>query len=82
MGGAGPYAVVGARMVAGLEHSQSVGWIVDAGSDFPTVVRHIIQSWNTHCVMREDEARLTTRAWNGYGPNEKRGGFMFSRFKH
>jgi hypothetical protein len=73
IGGAGSYAVVGARMIAGHEHSQSVGWIVDAGSDFPLEIRNIICSWNTHCVMRECTDRLTTRAWNGYGPNEKRG---------
>ncbi|PGH11113.1 hypothetical protein AJ79_05058 [Helicocarpus griseus UAMH5409] len=72
IGGAGSYAVVGARMVAGREHSQSVSWIVDTGSDFPAEIRRIISSWDTACVLRESTERLTTRAWNGYGPNEKR----------
>ncbi|EEQ88777.2 hypothetical protein RJZ56_004337 [Blastomyces dermatitidis] len=72
IGGAGAYAVVGARMVAGKEHSQSVNWIVDAGSDFPVEMRQIISSWDTSCILRESSERLTTRAWNRYGPNEKR----------
>ncbi|PGH10030.1 hypothetical protein GX51_00297 [Blastomyces parvus] len=72
IGGAGPYAAVGARMVAGKEHSQAVSWIIDAGVDFPEEIRRIISSWDTSCVLRESSERLTTRAWNGYGPNEKR----------
>ncbi|OJD15860.1 hypothetical protein AJ78_03913 [Emergomyces pasteurianus Ep9510] len=72
IGGAGPYAAVGARMVAGREHARSVSWIVDTGSDFPDEIRHIISSWDTSCVLRESSERLTTRGWNGYGPNEKR----------
>lgn len=73
IGGAGSYAVVGARLVAGKKLSSSVSWIVDVGSDFPTEVLGVIKSWNTNCLIREDSGRLTTRAWNGYGPNEKRG---------
>jgi hypothetical protein len=73
IGGAASYAVVGARLVAGKEYSSSVSWIVDVGSDFPTETLGVIKSWNTNCVIREDPGRLTTRAWNGYGPNEKRG---------
>ncbi|GAB1193494.1 hypothetical protein APSETT444_002715 [Aspergillus pseudonomiae] len=72
LGGAASFAVVGARLVAGKEHSHSVSWIVDVGSDFPSDVLDVINTWGTACVMREDNSRLTTRAWNGYGPNEKR----------
>ncbi|OJJ35220.1 hypothetical protein ASPWEDRAFT_40400 [Aspergillus wentii DTO 134E9] len=72
IGGAGSFAVVGARLVAGKNHSQSVSWIVDVGSDFPQEVLDTIKSWDTNCIIREDMGRLTTRAWNGYGPNEKR----------
>ncbi|KAI1921277.1 hypothetical protein LOZ12_001206 [Ophidiomyces ophidiicola] len=72
IGGAGSYAAVGARMVAGQEHSNTVGWIVDCGSDFPGTIKETILSWNTHCIFREDHSRLTTRGWNGYGPDEKR----------
>ncbi|KAJ5166973.1 uncharacterized protein N7482_005754 [Penicillium canariense] len=74
LGGAASFAVVGARLVAGSAHAQSVSWIVDVGSDFPPETLAAIQSWGTDCVIREDHSRLTTRAWNGYHPNEKRGG--------
>jgi hypothetical protein len=73
LGGAASFAVVGARLVAGREHSQSVSWIVDVGSDFPSDVLEVINLWDTACVIRKDPGRLTTRAWNGYGVNEKRG---------
>lgn len=73
LGGAASFAVVGARLVTGKKHSQAVSWIVDVGSDFPSEVRQVLESWDTSCVFREDNSRLTTRAWNGYGPNEKRG---------
>ncbi|KAA8651838.1 ribokinase family protein [Aspergillus tanneri] len=72
IGGAASFAVVGARLVAGKDHSRSVSWIVDVGSDFPREILDVIRAWDTDCVIREDQRRLTTRAWNGYGPNEKR----------
>ncbi|KAL4970250.1 ribokinase family protein [Aspergillus stella-maris] len=72
LGGAASFAVIGARLAAGQEYSRSVSWIVDVGSDFPPEVLEEIKAWNTDCVIRNDPGRLTTRAWNGYGPNEKR----------
>ncbi|KAL3494494.1 Ribokinase-like protein [Aspergillus germanicus] len=72
LGGAASFAVIGARMVAGKEYSRSVSWIVDVGSDFPPEVLNKLKAWDTDCNFREDLGRLTTRAWNGYGPNEKR----------
>lgn len=73
LGGAASFAVVGARLVTGKKDAQAVSWIVDVGSDFPQEVLDLLKSWDTDCVFREDQNRLTTRAWNGYGPNEKRG---------
>ncbi|RDW76715.1 uncharacterized protein DSM5745_06707 [Aspergillus mulundensis] len=73
LGGAASFAVIGARLAAGKEYSRSVSWIVDVGSDFPPEVLDAIKAWDTDCVIRKDSSRLTTRAWNGYGPNEKRG---------
>ena len=73
LGGAASFAVVGARLVAGSAHARAVSWIVDVGSDFPSETLAAIQSWGTDCVIREEHGRLTTRAWNGYHPNEKRG---------
>ncbi|KAJ5491019.1 hypothetical protein N7539_002586 [Penicillium diatomitis] len=72
VGGAASFAVVGARMVAGPAHAQSVSWIVDVGADFPPETLACIESWSTDCLIREDRSRLTTRAWNGYHPDEKR----------
>ncbi|OKO93317.1 Protein MAK32 [Penicillium subrubescens] len=72
LGGAASFAVIGARLVAGSAHARSVSWIVDVGSDFPPETLAVIQSWGTDCVIRKDHGRLTTRAWNGYHPDEKR----------
>jgi hypothetical protein len=60
-------------MVAGKQHGKAVSWILDIGSDFPKDILDVVQSWGTGCAIREDQGRLTTRAWNGYGANEKRG---------
>jgi len=74
IGGAGSYAAIGARLVAGDRYAGFVSWIVDAGSDFPRQFRSLIDSWETDCIFREDRARFTTRAWNSYsGGNEHRG---------
>lgn len=64
-------------MVAGGDHGKAVSWIVDAGSDFPPDMMNTILSWNTGALIREDKGRLTTRAWNGYGENEKRGKIVY-----
>ncbi|KAL2824923.1 Ribokinase-like protein [Aspergillus cavernicola] len=72
LGGAASFAVIGARLVAGIEYARSVSWIVDVGSDFPSEVLDVIKKWDTDCLFREDPGRLTTRAWNGYGTNEQR----------
>lgn len=50
-----------------------MGWIVDKGSDFPSELSKIIDSWDTGVVVRQDYTRLTTRGWNGYvGSGDKR----------
>ncbi|KAL2397945.1 Protein MAK32 [Exophiala dermatitidis] len=72
IGGAGTYAALGARLAAGAEQAKYVSWIVDMGSDFPAEFKELIDSWHTNCLLRLDMTRLTTRAWNGYGPNECR----------
>ena len=78
IGGAGTYAALGARLAAGRTHADAVGWIVDKGSDFPSDFKDLIETWGTRCVFRFDAARLTTRAWNGYGENEYRGESFFA----
>lgn len=82
LGGAASFAVVGARLVAGPKYARSVSWIVDVGSDFPPETLAVIKSWGTACVIREDCTRLTTRAWNGYHPNEKRGKISDESLRH
>lgn len=74
IGGAGTYAVLGARLAASPSQSLSrtISWIVDIGSDFPPEVKATIDTWKTDCVFRHDSNRLTTRAWNGYGANDLR----------
>jgi hypothetical protein len=72
-GGAGTFSALGARLVSPPPRSQSVGWIVDCGSDFPKSMYDSIGEWDTTCVFRETPERLTTRGWNGYGENEHRG---------
>jgi len=73
IGGAGTYSAIGARIMSPGSSSKRVGWIVDAGNDFPPELRQLIASWNTGCLIRETPERLTTRGWNGYGDNEHRG---------
>lgn len=79
IGGAGTYAALGARLASGAKYSAFVGWIVDMGHDFPSEFRQLIESWCTSCLFREDQSRLTTRAWNGYeaGSEDHRSGCLF-----
>lgn len=74
IGGAGTYAVLGARLAVSpsLHLSRTISWIVDIGSDFPAEVKSTIDLWNTNCIFRYDPNRLTTRAWNGYGADDLR----------
>lgn len=65
IGGAGTYAAVGARLFCEPPHSSRVGWIVDAGSDFPEATRQIISSWQTGVLLRNRDG-LTTRGFNAY----------------
>jgi hypothetical protein len=72
IGGAGAYAAIGARLLSPPPLTRSVGWIVDAGSDFPESFRKVINELDTACVLRETPDRLTTRGWNVYGEGEYR----------
>ncbi|KAK9249175.1 Ribokinase-like protein [Lipomyces tetrasporus] len=73
IGGAGTYAAYGARYFLPYPLSKGVGWIVDAGSDFPQEIKKELFSLQTTMIFREDPTRLTTRGWNGYGEKEFRG---------
>jgi len=71
IGGAGSYAVLGARILKGSGHG--IGWTVHIGSDFPKIIRKEIASWGTDCNFVDTPERLTTRGLNVYRQHEKRG---------
>jgi sugar/nucleoside kinase (ribokinase family) len=72
IGGAGTYSALGARLLSPGALSLRVGWIVDAGRDFPKDVQAQIESWKTAAIMRYSLDRLTTRGLNEYGSVEHR----------
>lgn len=69
IGGAGLYALIGARMVVGARKSKKVCAIIDKGSDFPENVEKELTSWNTGILFRTDTTRLTSRGANTYDEN-------------
>lgn len=71
IGGAGTYSAIGARLFSPPPQSSQVGWIIDAGPDFPQHVLDIINSWRSHAVIRPRDGS-TTRGWNGYDANQVR----------
>ncbi|UJO13671.1 uncharacterized protein CLAFUR5_03335 [Fulvia fulva] len=71
IGGAGTYSAIGARLFSPPPKSRSVGWIVDAGTDFPPSLLTAIRSWQTGALTRSRDAP-TTKGWNGYSGNESR----------
>lgn len=72
LGGAGTYSALGARLFSPPPLSESVGWIIDKGSDFPSAVTGQISTWKTTAVLRSTPERLTTRGWNGYDEHQNR----------
>ncbi|RPB06412.1 Ribokinase-like protein, partial [Morchella conica CCBAS932] len=65
---------IGARLFSPPPHSHKIGWIVDAGRDFPSTIRAQLKALDTNLLLREAPDRLTTRGWNSYGagPNDHR----------
>jgi hypothetical protein len=72
IGGAGTYAVIGARLFSPGPQAKAIGWIVDAGNDFPHEIRQDLVVLGTDLTIREDQERKTTRGWNKYGPGDYR----------
>ena len=73
VGGAGSYSVLGARLFRPAPASKNLGWVVHKGSDFPAEIEEEIDAWETSCDFQNTPWRLTTRGWNEYGADEKRG---------
>ena len=72
IGGAGTYAILGARLFSPPPLSQTLGWIVDAGTDFPAATLATLSQLSTRLLLRRSTARATTRGWNAYGPGDHR----------
>ncbi|KAI1336286.1 Ribokinase-like protein [Xylariaceae sp. FL0016] len=72
LGGAGTYSALGARLFSPPPLSNSVGWIIDKGSDFPPALEELISTWETSVDIRDTPERLTTRGWNGYDEHQNR----------
>ncbi|KAK6525805.1 hypothetical protein TWF281_010848 [Arthrobotrys megalospora] len=72
IGGAGTFGIIGARLFSPPELSKTLGWIVDAGNDFPDEIKHELERWDTSLILRETPERKTTRGWNSYGPADFR----------
>ncbi|KAI1415773.1 Ribokinase-like protein [Hypoxylon sp. FL1857] len=72
LGGAGTYSALGARLFSPPPLSNSVGWIIDKGSDFPQPLEDLISTWETSVLIRPTPERLTTRGWNGYDEHQNR----------
>lgn len=64
--------VIGARLFSPPPDSRRIGWIVDAGRDFPSAIRKQLLALDTWLTIRETPERLTTRGWNSYGPGDHR----------
>ncbi|EGW34909.1 protein necessary for structural stability of L-A double-stranded RNA-containing particles [Spathaspora passalidarum NRRL Y-27907] len=72
IGGAGPYAIMGARIIATSKYSNSISGIIDRGTDFPESIEQEIQSWSTGVIIRDCKDRLTTHGVNVYNEDEVR----------
>ena len=71
LGGAGTFAVLGARFVAGPQRAQRIGWVVHEGNDFPPDAKAEIESWNLYTKFILTPDRRTTRARNRYEGEER-----------
>lgn len=79
LGGAGSYAALGARLIAGEARSRAVGWTIHEGDDFPEALEEQIASWETNCNWIRTPHRLTTRGLNVYKQSEVRGKLASAR---
>lgn len=75
LGGAGTFAVVGARIVGGKSRARLIGWVVHTGHDFPCAAREELDSWNVNTNYIDTPDRATTRARNVYSGEHR--GFEF-----
>ena len=79
LGGAGTYAVIGARMMAGPRDANTISWVVHVGNDFPASVKDEIDSWGIRTMYIDTLNRPTTKARNSYRGEDR--GFKFTTEK-
>lgn len=73
IGGAGSWAALGARLFRQPPSAELVGWVIHAGSDFPSQLENEIISWSTSGDIIRTPERLTTRGLNTYVNSDHRG---------
>ncbi|KAL9103772.1 MAG: hypothetical protein Q9163_001231 [Psora crenata] len=66
LGGAGTYAIVGARLLLPQAKARQVGWVIHLGHDFPRDLLIEVCSWGTYAKVIDTPERPTTRARNIY----------------
>lgn len=66
IGGGGPYAIVGGRIIAGKKYGRRVCGIIDQGNDFPSSIYDELSLWDSGIIFRKDLSRSTTRGKNIY----------------
>lgn len=68
-GGSGSFSTLGARIVAGADHSHEVGCIIMAGDDFPKNIRERFESWGMELHVVEVPGAQSTRGLLSYEDN-------------
>lgn len=71
-GGAGTYALIGARLFNPPPESKRLSMIIDMGNDFPANTLASIQRFQCSILLRQTPDRRTTRGCNLYGPGDLR----------
>lgn len=66
IGGAGTYAIIGARIISPLSQASKISGIIDMGSDFPSEIKQELDTWKTGTIFRNNPNRLSTRGVNIY----------------
>ncbi|KAB8261297.1 putative PfkB family kinase [Aspergillus pseudonomiae] len=61
LGGSGAYATLGARLFLPHPQSNSLGWMVHVGNDFPKPIEDRLQSWDVTLVIERESNQASTR---------------------
>ncbi|KAL3446490.1 Ribokinase-like protein [Aspergillus insuetus] len=61
LGGSGAYATLGARLFLPRPTSQSLGWMLHVGNDFPESTKESLERWNATLLMDQEIEVASTR---------------------